>query len=95
MSVKEKKELNTCGPDAMQMLGAALAATTTVPPLQEGNLFFHRDRPGLIPRQDEKDESTRNISTTTTIKATINAMIFLYCIKLKWTELCCAVLCPD
>jgi hypothetical protein len=56
MSVREKKELNTCGPDVMQMLGAALAATTTVPPLQEGNLFFHRERPGLIPRQDEKDD---------------------------------------
>jgi len=81
MSVKEKKELNTCGPDAMQMLGAALAATTTVPPLQEGKLVFHRERPGLIPRQDEKDDRTRNISTTTTIKATVSAIV-LYCIEL-------------
>jgi hypothetical protein len=65
----------------MQMLGAALAATTTVPPLQEGNLFVRRERPGLIPRQDEKDDRTRNISTATIIKATISAIV-LYCIEL-------------
>jgi hypothetical protein len=63
---EKKKELNTYGSDAMQMLGAALAATMTVPPLQGRELFFHKEKAGLIPRQDEKDDRTRNISTTTT-----------------------------
>jgi hypothetical protein len=55
MSVRErKKELNTYGSDATQMLGAALAATMTVPPLQERELFFHKEKAGLIPRQDGK-----------------------------------------
>jgi hypothetical protein len=78
---EKKKELNTYGSDAMQMLGAALAATMTVPPLQGRELFFHKEKAGLIPRQDEKDDRTRNISTTTTIRATISTIV-VYCIEL-------------
>jgi hypothetical protein len=78
MSVREKKELNTYGSDAMQLLEAALAATMTVPPLQKRELLFHEEKAGLIPRQDEKDDRTRNISTTTTIRVTLGAIVF-YC----------------
>ena len=87
MSVREREKralshylLLRCNADAWNCLGCN---DDRAAPAGRKALVFHKERAGLIARDDEQDDGTRNISTGTAVKSDY----LVLCIVLSCTVL--------